>query len=353
MGGGGAERQLTYLAAALREAGCEVHVAVTRGGPNLSRLEAAGATVHRLQLSSTHDPRILCGLRRVIAAVGPDVVQCWIPQMHIAGGLAARSMGRPWILTERTSADAYSARLKDRVRARVGRSAAAVIANSSSGLAYWEPRLPPTVIRAVIPNALPLAEIAAAVAEVPEADITATADPLVLFAGRFEGVKNPHAFIDAIAALHPHQRLRACMCGDGPLAAEIDAAIAARGLSSLVQRQGYVANLWGLMKHAAVVVSTSLREGSPNVVLEAMACGCPLVVSDIEGHREWLDDTCATLVSTGDAAGVARAIRTVLVDRESARRRADLAAARARTLAPATSAQAYLEVYAAVLKARR
>ena len=352
MGGGGAERQLTYLAAALGEAGHDVHVALALGGPNLVRLEATGATLHWLERPRHRDPRIVLALRRMINAVNPDVVQCWIPQMHIAAGLAARWTGRPWILSERSSAVAYPATLKNRVRVAIARSAAAVVANSPSGLRYWEPRLPPGAVRAVIRNALPLAEIGAARAAPPEAAGLEPGAALVLMAGRLERVKNPHIFIDAIERLQSQPGLRALMCGDGPLSTEINAAIAAKGLRARVQTRGYAADLWPLMKRASVLVSTSVLEGSPNVVLEAMASGCPLVVSDIDAHRELLDDSCAILVSPHDGAGFARAIRTVLQNPEAARQRASVAAARVRTFAPVACAGAYIEVYAAVARRR-
>ena len=47
------------------------------------------------------------------------------------------------------------------------------------------------------------------------------------------------------------------------------------------------------MKSAAALVSPAIFEGSPNVVLEGMACGVPLVVSDIPEHRELLEDSAA------------------------------------------------------------
>jgi glycosyltransferase involved in cell wall biosynthesis len=55
-------------------------------------------------------------------------------------------------------------------------------------------------------------------------------------------------------------------------------------------------DIWALMKAATLFVSTSAFEGQPNAVLEAMACGCPLVVSDIPAHREFLNAGNAAIV---------------------------------------------------------
>ena len=88
---------------------------------------------------------------------------------------------------------------------------------------------------------------------------------------------------------------------------------------------GTVSNVWSWMKRAAVVVSAGLFEGDPNVVLEALACGTPLVVSDIAGHRALLDESTAWVVDPHSAATIATGLLAALGDRREARTRADRA----------------------------
>ena len=102
--------------------------------------------------------------------------------------------------------------------------------------------------------------------------------------------------------------------------------------------------VWPLLKMSNVFVSTSSFEGQPNAVLEAMACGCPLVVSDIPAHREFLG---------ADTAAIVPMVREEFVNaiRRALRRTADVEAQversriRAGGYDAATAALAYDAIY--------
>jgi glycosyltransferase involved in cell wall biosynthesis len=349
MEGGGAERQLTYLAKELVAAGCEVHVALTRGGQNLARLEATGATVHMLGPCSNHDPRIATRLLRTISGVKPDLVQCWLLQMELLGGLACLATRTPWVFGERSSANAYPRTPKNRLRIRIASCASGIVSNSAAGDEFWQARVKAGIPRYVVRNALPMDEIAAVPAATPAEMGTKAGEALVLFAGRLDAAKNPITFVHALRRLTSPMPVHALLCGDGPLRPEIEHLIAEHGIERIVRVAGYASNLWSLMKRAAMFVSSSRFEGSPNVVLEAMACGCPLIVSDIPTHRELLDAESAIFVAADDPDGIARAIETVLADPAGAARRAGAARQRAERYASALIAQQYLDVYRDVL----
>src|SRR4029077_5699867 len=95
--------------------------------------------------------------------------------------------------------------------------------------------------------------------------------------------------------------------------------------SERIRLLGFVKDLWCWMRRADVFVSVSRFEGTPNVVLEAMAIGCPLVVSDIPEHREILDETTARFCSVDAAGDIAAAVLRTLNTPSEARERADLA----------------------------
>src|SRR6185312_13629982 len=118
------------------------------------------------------------------------------------------------------------------------------------------------------------------------------------------------------------------MIGDGPLSASVRA-------------EPFRADWWGHLLTAEVFASTSRVEGQPNTVLEAMAAGCPLVVTDLPAHREILDERSARFVPPDDPAALARALREVLADRVSARERARIASTRIEIHTLARTADAY------------
>ncbi|MEZ4407165.1 MAG: glycosyltransferase [Polyangiales bacterium] len=136
MGGGGAERQLCYLASGLVARGHDVTVALQRGGPNLARLEASGARVTWVGDTRASDPRLFVRVARAMRAWGAAIVQTWLPRMDLVAGAAALAQGLPWVLTERNTPAESGGRARD----VLGRLAAAVVANSRSGAAEWERR---------------------------------------------------------------------------------------------------------------------------------------------------------------------------------------------------------------------
>jgi glycosyltransferase involved in cell wall biosynthesis len=347
MGGGGAERQLAYLATELPRLGWNVHVALLQRGSNWARLEASGARIHQLDAWNGYDPRLFLRLRSLMAALRPDIVQVWLPQMEVHGGLAALFSQRPFVLCERSAA-AYRPGLKYQLRLRMARRASAIVSNSAGGGAHWCEELGDDVRRYVIPNGVPLQEIAEAAA-MPLPGIDGHLDaPLILFAGRFERVKNIDTLLRALSILLGRRRVRVLCCGEGALRGQLDRWARDQPDGRAIVT-GYQPQLWGLMKRATVVVSPSWFEGRPNVVLEAMACGVPLVVSDIPAHRELLDESSAMFVPPASGAGLARAIETLIDDQAGARARAAMARQRAASFELSTVARQYADMYHEIL----
>lgn len=93
-------------------------------------------------------------------------------------------------------------------------------------------------------------------------------------------------------------------------------------------------DLWRLMHQAQILVSPSIHDGTPNSLLEGLACGCFPVVGDTESMREWIDDGInGLLYPAADAAALAKALKRAAGDevlrREAAGVNRDLVRSRA------------------------
>jgi glycosyltransferase involved in cell wall biosynthesis len=310
--GGGAERQLVYLANAQAAMGIDTHIGYVQGGPNLDLVRGGAVGLHRVAGYGNHDPLLMLRIANLIRSVQPSIVQTWILQMDVFGGLAARFMSVPWVLSERASAEHYRG-WKNALRRRVAAAATAIVANSETGLEYWR-ELPASTKRRTIRNIVPLQAIAGA-APVRPSDLGISQDTgqIILAAGRLEPQKNWFVLLDALdLALRKRPAAQAVLFGEGYLRADIARRIASLTSASRIHLRGYSDNLWGWLKRASVYVSLSNFEGTPNVLLEALACGCPVVLSDIPTHREVVSVMEAELVPTTSPAAAAHAIDRVL-----------------------------------------
>lgn len=347
LGHGGAERQLSYLAAELSAWGHEVHVASSRGGVNLARMKAAGVEWHDLGGAGHRDPVIFYRLLRLLRRLRPDVVQTILTPADIMGGAAALLTRTRWVLRESSSAPLYASGLRHRTRLALARMADAVVSNSAGGDAYWRSTkaAPPLY---VIPNAVPFDEIAAGAADAPGAGLGLAPDvKVVLYAGRMDEGKNVEGVLAALARLAPEAPFVAVMCGDGPSRPRLERMARELGLADRVVFKGYVDNLWELMRRADAFVSLSRFEGCPNVVLEAMACGCPVVVSDIPAHRELLDERSARFAGPDDAARAAAQLKATLLSGDGGR--AGEARARVAGRPVGATARMYEQLYLGLL----
>jgi glycosyltransferase involved in cell wall biosynthesis len=347
LGGGGAERQVVQLSNQLTGRGWQVHIALLNEGPMRAHLRPE-TTVHRLACNSNYDPRISVRVLALIRRLRPDLVQTWLTQMDVLAGPAARLARRPWIVSERSSEAVYGD-AKSRFRALIGRGATAVIANSAGGIDYWKTRNRRHDLQFVVPNALDVDRIAAAAPEMPPQ--LPPGAPLILAAGRLSAEKNVLTMTDALDRATRATGAVAVVCGQGPQFDDVRARIEQLGAGSRIFPVGFQQHVWGMMKCAAAFVSVSHLEGRPNAVIEAMACGTPLVVSDIPSHREFLDEQCALLVDRHSPDAIAGGIVAAINDQSAARARAAAARLRVEPWSPQNIATQYEDAYRQILAA--
>jgi glycosyltransferase involved in cell wall biosynthesis len=137
----------------------------------------------------------------------------------------------------------------------------------------------------------------------------------VIYIGRMDVKKGLRELVEAAASLHSERpNLHVHLVGEGPDRPPIESAIQARSAASYVHAlPGCAADdvaIW--MAAADLVTLPSYMEGCPNVVLEALACGRPVVATNVGGIPEILNGACGRLVPPRDPAALARALASVL-----------------------------------------
>ena len=138
--------------------------------------------------------------------------------------------------------------------------------------------------------------------------------PVVLAAGRLSAVKDFSSLIQAFARVRQDRPVRLLILGEGQERPALEALVRQLDLEGDVCLPGFVQNPYPYMTQASLFVLSSRWEGLPNVLIEALYCGAPLVATDCpSGPREILaEGQYGQLVPVGDVAALAQAIETTL-----------------------------------------
>ncbi len=176
----------------------------------------------------------------------------------------------------------------------------------------------------VIHNPVVGSELAAAPSSPPEHPwFRPGAPPVILGVGRLVDDKDFPTLIRAFARVRRQRPARLAILGEGDRRGELEAMAAALGVTQDVAMPGFVPNPFAWMSRAGVFVLSSKSESLSAALIEALACGCPVVSTDCIGPSEILRGE--NLLPVGDDAALAAAIVTTLDDpppREPLRQRA-------------------------------
>ncbi len=318
---GGAEKQLAALAGSLPHDGLlllEDEVDLPVPGPAPVPLSGHGASTSSLLKTAC----IPLYARRLAALTGPgDTVLSFMERANIVNVAAAAISGHRAVICERTRPSGEFSGLRGALMRPLIRRyyprAALVVANSEGVRADLEKNfgVPPGGIK-VIYNGYDLAGIRAAAARpLPQGWDAVLARPTVVTSGRLTAAKG-HWHLLKIFSLVKKQVPGAALVllGDGELAGRLSALAAGLGLrvcfgapapDADVYFAGYVGNPYAFLARARLFAFTSLWEGFPNALAEALICGTPVFSSDCSsGPRE--------ILAPGSQAGEAGAYGVLL-----------------------------------------
>jgi glycosyltransferase involved in cell wall biosynthesis len=169
--------------------------------------------------------------------------------------------------------------------------------------------------------------------------------PVVLGAGNLIPLKDFATLVRAFAHVRQQRAARLVILGDGEERPALERLARELGISADVDFPGFQANPYAFMARADVFAMTSRVEGFPSVLVEAMACGCPVVSTDCpSGPAELLENgRYGTLIPVGDDAALGRAIDATL--------RAPPDKALLRAVGSSFSIERALDRYVAILRA--
>lgn len=272
-------------------------------------------------------PRGIAAVLRLVRARRPRLIVSFLTRANVIAVVVGRLTRCPVVISERVNTSAHLAGPRNRlarflVRATY-RHATRVIAVSQGVaddlVANFGVRRERVV---AIPNPV---DLDAVVARAGEAAALPASPPYIAAMGRLTETKNMGMLIDAYARSGVSVPL--LILGEGPQRAELEAQIARLGLTDRVRLCGFQDNPYAVIARADLYVSASNGEGFPNALVEAMALGRPVVVTNcasgpseiLAGRaREAVAGTLATpagtLVPLNDADAMAAAIAATMAD---------------------------------------
>lgn len=149
---------------------------------------------------------------------------------------------------------------------------------------------------------------------ITEAWLQPSSPPVFLSIGRLTAQKDFTTLLKSFALVRKQVDARLIILGEGELRADLKSLARDLEIAESVSLPGFVSNPYAYLKAASAFVLSSRWEGLPTVLIEAIACGCPVIATDCpSGPWEILEQgKYGTLVPVGDAAALAKAMVKIL-----------------------------------------
>ena len=323
LGGGGAERMMVTLANAFADRGLSVDLVLANTqGPYLQNVSPA---VRIVDLRST---RVMTSLPGLVHYLRRERLQAMLSALNHANVIAiiARSLSRVrlrLVVSERSTLSPSRPLLFRELlipwMIRWFYPRADKVVCVSQGVAddlIETIGLPPEKLSVVYNPVVSDVLIEKSRAALDHAWFEPSEPPVILGVGRLTVQKDFAVLLRAVAQVRAVRPVRLVILGEGELRSTLERLAQELGIAADVLMPGFVANPFPWMRRAALFVLSSLWEGLPGVLIEAMACGTPVVSTNCQsGPEEILENgRWGRLVPVGDANALAQAIDATLGD---------------------------------------
>jgi glycosyltransferase involved in cell wall biosynthesis len=315
---GGAQVHVRDMAKAMRARGHDATIICGLRGDLTDQLEEQGVPFHSLPhlvrpIRPAKDILAVMELRRALSDLRPDVVSLHSSKAHLVGGLAARSLGLPVLITAHGWAftdgvppmSRYFYAIYERFAARLA-TAVITVSQEDRNLARRYGITVPGGI-SVVHNGMP--------DDARRRDHNRTGEPVrLLMVGRHVPQKDHPTLFRALTKLRD-KAWTIDLIGTGPDEGKNRAMARELGLAERVRFLGYRPDVPDLMAQTDINVLITRWEGLPRSIIEAMRAELPTVASDVGGNRELVaDDRTGYLAPRGDADAVAHRLASLIGD---------------------------------------
>lgn len=283
-------------------------------------MEKSGVTVTRLEQRGRFDvvSPVLESRRRILR-LGCNVIQTHGYKAHTVGYLVSRMLNLPWLgVAHGWTSETRRMSLYRQLDLRLLKSASMVMCVSPVLQRQLESLRGPGRSTLYLPNAVDPDLIPGSPGgrEFCREDWAKPGDCVIGVFGRLSPEKGHEIFLNAFAAAARRSpKMRCVIVGDGPEKQRLCALVSSRGLGDAVSFVGHTQFIKDYFAGIDFLCLPSLSEGMPNVVLEAMALGRPVVATDVGAVRELIKDGhSGMIVNPGDEAALADALVTMASD---------------------------------------
>ncbi|MBL8814591.1 MAG: glycosyltransferase [Planctomyces sp.] len=314
---GGAERAFVRVAKGLSERGYQIEVVSLRdAGVLADELRQSSIPVHALKCSRM-SPMSILRLIPHLRRFQPDLVLSFLHEANLATRLAAAICRIPVVISGIRVADRRCfVRWTELLTSGFVTHYVAVsqnVARIHAQLSNVPLERFTVIYNGVEPASVALRPVSRSDLQIPDGN------RVILFAGRLVEQKAPMDLLKAFLALPDDQKKSVSLVfvGDGPLKSKIESFIASNQLKTMVRLIGWRADLASIMKASDVLVLPSYWEGVPNVLLEAMSIGLPVIASRVDGTSEVIDDgVTGTLFAAGNISELTSRLEEFLLHPE-------------------------------------